>query len=119
MAKLHRVVNLTRDRVLAEWSKKASNPISRGIGLTGRKSLPDGGGLIIRPCKSVGSFIMRFPIDVVFVDGSDEVCHTVEPLVPWRASKIVRRSKFVVELPAGTIAETGTEIGDRIQIVEL
>lgn len=111
-----RVTNTTRGAVLAEMSKKASNPVSRGIGLMGRRSLPPGGGLIIQPCNSVVSFFMRFPIDVVFLDRDAKVCHMIHGMVPWRASKIVRGSKLVVELPAGTLAGSGTQHGDTITI---
>lgn len=113
----YRVINDTRHTVLAESSKSATNPVTRGVGLTGRKSLPEGGGLIIRPCNSVVSFLMRFPIDVIFLDERGQVCHLIKPLVPWRASKMVRGSRQVVELPAGTIDRTGTQLGDTIQIV--
>jgi uncharacterized membrane protein (UPF0127 family) len=115
-AKRLRVTNMTRGTVLAAMSKKASNPVSRGIGLMGRRSLPDGGGLLIQPCNGVVSFFMRFPIDVVFLDRDAKVCHMMHRMVPWRASKIVRGSKLVVELPAGTLAQSGTEHGDTITI---
>jgi len=111
-----RVTNTTRGTVLADMSKKASNPVTRGIGLMGRRSLPPGGGLIIQPCNSVVSFFMRFPIDVVFLDRDGKVCHMMRSMVPWRASKIVRGSKLVVELPAGTLAGSGTQHGDSISI---
>jgi uncharacterized membrane protein (UPF0127 family) len=111
-----RVTNTTRGTVLAAMSRKASNPVSRGIGLMGRRSLPQGGGLIIQPCNGVVSFFMRFPIDVVFLDRDAEVCHMVPSMVPWRASKIVRGSKVVLELPAGTLADSGTQLGDKIAI---
>lgn len=83
----------------------------------GRKSLPSGGGLIIQPCNSVVSFFMRFPIDVLFIDRDGKVCYLLPNMVPWRASRIVRQSKLVVELPMGTIASSGTQLGDEIQIV--
>jgi uncharacterized membrane protein (UPF0127 family) len=110
------VRNVTRDRVLADRSGKPTKLFGRGIGLMGRRSLPPGDGLIIQPCHSVVSFFMRFPIDVAFVDADGKVCHTIEPLVPWRTSAIVRQSRLVVELPAGTLAETGTQVGDQLEI---
>jgi uncharacterized membrane protein (UPF0127 family) len=62
------------------------------------------------------SFFMRFPIDVVFLDAERRVVHLVEDLRPWKASKIVRASRLVVELPTGTIGQTGTKLGDTISI---
>ena len=110
-----RVVNRTRDTVLAERCDKAA-PFRRGIGLMGRASLPSGGGLIIQPCNSVVSFFMRFSIDVLFLDEKGKVLYLLKPLVPWRTSKIVRGSKLVVELPSGTIDHSQTEIGDLVEI---
>ena len=112
----YRVVNVTRGETLADSSRRPSTFVGRGVGLIGRRSLPPGGGLIIDPSNSVVSFFMRFPIDVLFLDRENQVRHLIHRMVPWRISKIVRRSKRVVELPAGTLARTGTELGDVIEI---
>ncbi len=119
MKRRYRVTNVTRQQTLAESSEKASDPVSRGIGLMGRKSLPSDGGLIIEPCSGVVSFFMRFPIDVIFVDKEGRIKSMIERMVPWRSSAIVRGSKLVVELPAGTIERTGTEVGDVLGISEI
>lgn len=112
----YRVNNVSRGAELASESRKASSPVRRAIGLMGRRGLGPGQGLIIQPCNGVVSFFMRFPIDVLFVAQDGTICHLVPNLVPWRVSKIVRASKYVIELPAGTIAASGTDIGDVIEI---
>lgn len=113
----YQIRNVTRSALLADRSNRANNPVTRGFGLMGRKSLPEGGGLILQPCNSVVSFFMRFPIDVLFVDEDGVILHIIPAMIPWRASKFVRGSRFVVELPAGTARQTGTEVGDTIEIV--
>lgn len=113
---MYRVTNETRGTVLARESALADSFMRRGLGLMGKKSLPEGGGLVIRPCNGVVSFFMRFPIDVVFVDANGAVLHLVPNLTPWKTSKVVRGSKLVIELPAGTIGDTGTQVGDSISI---
>jgi uncharacterized protein len=115
----YRVFNATRSTVLAERSNAATNMVSRGFGLMGKKSLPPGGGLIIVPCNSVISFFMRFLFDVVFVGGDGSVLHAVHSMRAWRTSRIVRGSKYVVELPAGTLNASQTVLGDRIELSEL
>jgi uncharacterized protein len=115
----YRVTNSTRDTVLAEHSAKATNMVTRGVGLMGRRGLPADGGLIIQPCNSVVSFFMRFEIDVVFVSGDSRVLHMIHAMRPWRTSKIVRGSKLVVELPGGTLSGASTTIGDIITIESL
>jgi uncharacterized membrane protein (UPF0127 family) len=110
------VTNVTRGETLATRSNKVDTFLRRGLGLMGKKSLPDGGGLIIEPCNGVVSFFMRFPIDVLFIGREGDVRHVLPSLTPWKMSKVVRGSRFVIELPAGSIARTGTEAGDRITI---
>lgn len=82
-----------------------------------RHGLPEGGGLIIRPCNSIVSFFMRFLFDAVFVAEDGTVLHTIHSMRAWRTSRIVRGSRLVVELPGGTLRQTGTEIGDTLEIV--
>ncbi len=113
------MTNVTKGTVLAEHSRRASGPFGRGIGLMGRRSLPAGDGLIIQPCNSVVSFFMRFPIDVLFMNGEGEILYILPEMVPWRTSKIVRGAKYVVELPAGTAESAQTEVGDRIEISQV
>ncbi|HZU14521.1 MAG TPA: DUF192 domain-containing protein [Chloroflexota bacterium] len=112
----YRVTNITRQTTLADRSARAADPIRRGVGLMGRKGLAEGEALIIDPCNGIVSFFMRFRFDAVFLDADGRVCHLVENMPPWRASKIVRGSKRVVELPAGVIERTGTELGDQLDI---
>jgi uncharacterized protein len=114
--KQFRVINKTKNATLAEASRKTQTPVGRALGLMGRKGLPDGAGLIIEPCNSVVSFFMRFPIDVLFVNADGKVLHIKENMVPWRTSKIVRGSKLVIELPAGRVRNTQTQVADFIAI---
>lgn len=110
------ITNDSKRRTLADRSRKADTFFTRAIGLMGRRGLEDGEALIIQPCNGVVCFFMRFAIDVLFVDGEDRIVHMIPDMKPWRASSIVRASRLVVELPAGTIEDTGTEVGDTIAI---
>lgn len=80
------MVNTSKVAVLADRAGKVDSPVSRGVGLIGKKGLPEGSDLIIQLCNSVVSFFMRFTIDVVFVDAD---CHVMHTMVPWRTSTIV------------------------------
>ena len=81
-----------------------------------RAGLPAGGGLILDPCRAVVSFFMRFPIDVVFLNRENQVVYVLSNLKPWKASRIVRGARYVVELPPGTAASSGTCEGDVLSI---
>lgn len=110
-----RIVNTTRDRVLAEKAWEALSFSSRLKGLLGRKGLDGGEGVYIRPCNSIHSFFMKFSFDAAFVDDDGKVLHVVRGMKPWRISRIVVGAMGVVELPAGALE--GTEVGDRLEFV--
>jgi uncharacterized membrane protein (UPF0127 family) len=110
------VTNTTRGRVLAERCDVARSFLARGRGLMGHPGLAAGEGLLIEPCSSVHSFFMRFPIDVVFADRDHRVVGLTAAMPPNRPFAGAWRARYVVELPAGAIAATGTQIGDTLRV---
>jgi hypothetical protein len=84
------------------------------VGLLGRKELPEGHGLWIRPCKSIHTFFMRFPIDVAYVSSDGSVVKTCSRLRPFRLSMGGRGAHSVLELPAGSLERAGLKVGDRL-----
>lgn len=111
-----RAYNVTQNCTLIERGEVADSVWTRLRGLIGHRPLEEGEGLMITPCNSVHTFFMRFPIDVVYVTAGGEVVGLAERLSPFRIGPIVRRARFVLELPAGTVARTGTRLGDRIVV---
>src|SRR5882724_9362026 len=103
--------NATQRHTLASILMVADSFLKSLIGLMGMPSLEAGHGLWIVPCQSVHTFWMRFSIDVVFLDQHRKVVHLVENLRPFRISKHLPKASSVIELPARTIAETGTQVG--------
>jgi uncharacterized membrane protein (UPF0127 family) len=61
-------------------------------------------------------WLMRFPIDAVFVDRDHRVVRVAESLAPWRLAIAAKGARDVLELPAGTAARTGTQAGDDLVI---
>ncbi len=112
---MYRIVNTTRDTVLASHAERARSYWARLRGLMFRSSLPADGGMVIEPNNSVHTFWMRFPIDVVFVDRQDSVVGLVHALPPNRPFAGARKARRTVELPAGTISRSGTQIGDTLR----
>lgn len=110
------VDNLTRATQLASHGRVANNPWTRLKGLIGVKQLAPGFGLLIRPCSGVHCMFMSIPIDVVYVDRDDRVVALDERLAPWAVGRIYRAAKYVIELPAGTITATGTQVGDQLHV---
>jgi uncharacterized membrane protein (UPF0127 family) len=103
--------------VVAGHVEVAGSVLSRFRGLMFRDHLPEGHGLALRPCSSIHMFFMRFPLDVVFVDGDGVVVHLYHGLKPWRMSRIVRRAKAAIELPKGTLERAGVRVGDVVRLV--
>jgi len=86
-------------------------------GLLGRKGLPSGEGLLLRPAGSVHTWFMRFPIDAVFLDGEGRVLKIAADLRPWRAAGC-RGARAVLELSSGESERRGVRPGDRLSPVE-
>lgn len=111
-----RAVNVTRDRVLADRMDWAGTSGSRRKGLLGRETFESGEGIYLAPCQWVHMFGMKFPIDVAFLARDGRVLHVHHALKPGAISKLIWRADGALELPAGTLADSGTVIGDRVTL---
>ena len=99
--------------VVCDRCKIAGTMFARMRGLLGRRELPPGEGLLIRPSPSVHTFFMRFPIDVVFLSRDGDVLKVCEGVRPWRAAA-ARRAHSTLELAAGEARRRGIEVGHRL-----
>ena len=89
----------------------AVTPLARLRGLLGRdqeRFAPT----LLAPARSVHTFGMRRPIDVVFLDAGARVVKVERGLRPWRMAGD-RRAVAVLELPAGTAR---VEPGERLAL---
>jgi uncharacterized membrane protein (UPF0127 family) len=106
--------NRTRDTVIAR-AGVARSWLARLRGLIGRRSLQTGEGLVIRPCNSIHTFFMAFPIGVLFVDAGNRVMRATTLIEAWRIGPIVPGASYVVELPVGAIEASQTVCGDELE----
>ena len=84
-------------------------------GLLGRSGLEESEGLLLKPCGSVHTFFMRFPIDVVFLDRELSVVAVRPELPAWRTAG-ARGAKVALELAAGEAARLGIAPGMRLRL---
>jgi len=85
-------------------------------GLLGHAPLESGQGLLLRGEKAIHTVGMSFPIDVLFLDRSGRIVRLMPDLAPLKFSPFVMSANDVLEIKAGQAAQTGTRLGDQIEI---
>jgi uncharacterized protein len=110
--------NRTRQSFLATALAVADTHWMRLRGLLGlaANDFGNGSGLWIVPSHGVHTLGMGFPIDVVYLDRAMNVIHLETDMKPWRFAPVRRQAASVLELPSQKVAETGTAVGDKIEI---
>jgi uncharacterized protein len=104
---------LVRGEDVLAVAEVAASPRRRARGLTGREEFE--GVLVLRPCRQVHTFGMRFPIDVAFCDRTGTVLN-LSTLAPRRVSRTVWRSAFAIEARAGSFERWKLRPGDVVEI---
>jgi uncharacterized membrane protein (UPF0127 family) len=108
--------------MLATDVESADGLWAKFMGLMGRSALAPGAALWLPDSNGIHMMFMRFAIDAVFVgkpdvEGARAVLSVHERLPAWRGLvPLVRSANGVLELPTGTIASSGTSVGDRIAL---
>ena len=110
-----KIFNLTRKTLIAENAQIADTFSSRMIGLLNRESLGPEEALVITGCQSIHMVFMKFPIDVIFVDGSNQVVGLVKEIKPFCFSPIFFKASAAIELPVQSIEKSQTQFGDFLQ----
>jgi uncharacterized protein len=110
--------NRTRQTFLATEMRVANTHWTRLRGLMGINpaSFGFGQGLWIVPCHGVHTWAMRFPLDLVYLDTDNRVVHLEENVKPWRFAPVRMDTVTVLELPWHTVWNSGTNLGDQIEI---
>jgi uncharacterized protein len=85
----------------------------RRRGLLGRDTVD--GALLLRPARSVHTLGMRFPIDVAFCDADLRVIRVVR-MPRHRVSRVVWRSRAVIEAGAGSFDRWNLRPGDELEV---
>ena len=115
---MYKLYHVERELVLVENLMMATTFICRLRGLMFTSELLPGEGLFLSPCNSVHTFFMRYPLDVLFLDGQMQILQCLSCIQPNRISLLVRGARHAVELPAGKIKQYGISAGDNLLISE-
>ncbi|MBI5879834.1 MAG: DUF192 domain-containing protein [Chloroflexi bacterium] len=108
--------NRTRGSVVAAGAAEATGFADRLLGLMGRPALPPGGGLVLYDTNWIHMFWMRFPLDCVYIDRRGVVVGLEPGLRPNTLGKPFWRAWATLELPAGAIAASATQVGDQLEL---
>lgn len=111
-----RVENRTRGVPLIHRGRLADSFWRRLVGLIGVRQLAPGEGLVIMPANQVHTHFMAMALDVFYLDDQECVLAIDCALVPWRIGRLRRGARCVVETPAGTVAQSGSKVGDQLVV---
>jgi len=103
------------DFVLAQNVACANTFLKRLRGLLFKKSIDKNYGLLIKPCKQIHTFGMKFNIDVLFLSKEYEVLGILRDYKPNQVSKYIKDSEYVLELANGVISDNIRK-GDKLKI---
>ena len=115
---MYKLYHVERELVLVENLMMATTFIRRLRGLMFTAELLPGEGLFLSPCNSVHTFFMRYPLDVLFLDGQMQILRCLSCIQPNRISPLIRGARHAVEMPAGNIKQYGISAGDSLLISE-
>lgn len=102
--------------LVAENLILAESLSARMKGLLGRAALLEHEAMLLRPCRSIHMWFMRFPIDVIFLDQNLRVIKAVSNLKPWQLAIAPRRTHCVLEAAAGKIRQVNLSSGDQLTL---
>ncbi len=114
-----RIWNPIRNTVVVERARVACSHRERAVGLLGQRSLAEGDGLLLQGTRAIHTFGMQFPIDVIHLDAAQRVLATVNALAPNRIGPWHWGVASVLELAAGTVIRSQTQLGDFVRMDQL
>ncbi len=97
----------------------AESFLDRAIGLLRYGSIDENTGMFFARCRSIHTFFMRFPIDIVFLDADFRVVQifpAVRPGMLVLCKKRLRR--HTMETQSCLIAQSSLQVNDYVQIID-
>jgi len=87
--------------IVVEFVEQACGMPARMKGLLGRRELKPGRAMLLSPCNSIHTFFMCFSLDVLFLDGENNIIKVVRNLKPWQMAFGGPYARSVLEMSAG------------------
>lgn len=102
--------------VLVASVELAHGLLQRIRGLLGRRRLPAGRAMHLRPCPAIHTVGMQFSLDVVFLDGDMRVVRIVRDVAPFRMVGGGRTARSALEMQAGWFPAGALGEGDVVAL---
>ena len=112
-----KLVRQNDQMTIASHAFVADQFFTRLKGLIGKKSFPEGEGMLFPKCNNVHMWMMSIPIDVVFLKKQNSESWSVISLKPklksWKVLPVACfNADDTLELPAGTIDRLNLKTGE-------
>lgn len=104
-------ISIQNGALISKKAVVAANFLSRLIGLTFRKGMPEDEALIFYKAPAIHTFFMRFAFDLVFLDKSNKIIRICEGIPPNR-QVFCKAATTTIEFPPGTVSKKSLKIGD-------
>ena len=108
------IINASKNTTVSQKPFHAVRLWDRTRGMIGRDFGEAFDAMVFSACNAIHTFFMKIPLDVIFLNRDNVVVAVRRGLRPWYPCILAWRSCTVVELPAGAIDSSATEIGDRL-----
>lgn len=109
------ISNLTKNSVVARRPFYARSLLDRGRGMIGR-DFTNFDAMVFEHCNTIHTFFMVIPLDILFIDQENKVVDLRKGLRPWIPLVRCGSAVSLLELPAGNIEISRTEIGDSLDL---
>ncbi len=71
--------------------------------------------MLLAPSQGVHMWWMKYPLDVALLDRERRVVATYTGLQPGKRTRVHRGARYALELPAGTLAASQTDVGHLLE----
>jgi len=113
--KIFKVKN-QKGEIICERCVLADSFFLRALGLMFSDNIPEGGdGMLIKPCNSIHTFFMRYPLHIIFLNSENKVVKVIKNLSPWRMTRIYFSASQVIEIKSDR--NINIEIGESLEVL--
>jgi uncharacterized membrane protein (UPF0127 family) len=70
--------------------------------------------LLLKNCKSIHTFFMRFDLDIIYLDKENKVIQIIKQLKPFNIILPINNACSILEIPSNIIGNIGFLIGKKL-----